>query len=96
MPPRYSAVKIDGERAYDLAREGEVVELEARPVEIHRLDLVENAGSSDPDHSVFEAECGKGTYVRAIARDMGRLLGCFGHVVELRRTLVGPFSEDTR
>ena len=94
VPPRYSAVKIDGERAYDLAREGEVVELEPRPVEIHRLDLVENAEVADPDRSVFEAECGKGTYVRAIARDMGRLLGCFGHVVELRRTLVGPFSEN--
>jgi len=93
VPPRYSAVKIEGERAYDLAREGEVVELESRPVEIHRLDLVEAAGGPDRDRSVFEAECGKGTYVRAIARDMGRALGCYGHVVELRRTLVGPFEE---
>ncbi len=93
VPPRYSAVKIDGERAYDLAREGEVVELEPRPVDIHRLDLVAAPAGADPDRSVFEAECGKGTYVRAIARDMGRALGCFGHVVELRRTLVGPFSE---
>jgi tRNA pseudouridine55 synthase len=93
VPPRYSAVKIDGERAYDLAREGEVVELEPRPVDIHRLDLVEAAEGTDPDRSVFEAECGKGTYVRAIARDMGRALGCYGHVVELRRTLVGPFGE---
>ena len=94
VPPRYSAVKIEGERAYDLAREGEVVELEPRPVEIHRLDLVESPGGADPDRSVFEAECGKGTYVRAIARDMGRALGCYGHVVELRRTRVGPFEEN--
>jgi tRNA pseudouridine55 synthase len=93
VPPRFSAVKIEGERAYDLAREGEVVELESRPVEIHRLDLVEDADGTDRDRSVFEAECGKGTYVRAIARDMGRALGCYGHVVELRRTLVGPFEE---
>ena len=78
VPPRFSAVKIDGERAYDLAREGEVVELDARPVEIHRLELVE---MPDPDHAVLAAECGKGTYVRALARDMGRVLGCLGHVV---------------
>jgi tRNA pseudouridine55 synthase len=91
VPPRFSAVKIDGERAYDLAREGEVVELAARPVEIHRLELVE---TPDQDHAVLAAECGKGTYVRALARDMGRLLGCFGHVAALRRTAVGPFTED--
>jgi len=91
VPPRFSAVKIDGERAYDLAREGEVVELEARPVDIHRLELVE---TPDADHAVLAAECGKGTYVRALARDMGRLLGCLGHVVALRRTAVGPFAED--
>jgi tRNA pseudouridine55 synthase len=94
VPPRFSAVKIDGERAYDLAREGETVELEPRPVDIHRLDLADGGESADPDRSVFEAECGKGTYVRAIARDMGRALGCYGHVIELRRTLVGPFGED--
>ena len=93
VPPRYSAVKIGGERAYDLAREGEVVELEARAVEIHRLELIGNAEVGDVDHAVFEAECGKGTYVRALARDMGRVLGCFGHVVALRRTQVGSFSE---
>src|SRR6185312_4400420 len=87
VPPRYSAVKIAGERAYDLAREGEIVELEARPVEIHRLELVE---TPDADHTVLAAECGKGTYVRAIARDMGRALGCLGHVEMLRRTSVGP------
>ena len=91
VPPRYSAVKIEGERAYDLARGGETVELEARPVEIGRLDLVE---LPDVNHAVFEAECGKGTYVRAIARDMGRLLGTLGHVSALRRTAVGPFGAD--
>jgi tRNA pseudouridine55 synthase len=89
VPPRFSAIKVEGERAYDLARDGEVVELEARPVEIGRLDLVE---LPDADHAVFEAECGKGTYVRALARDMGRLLGAFGHVCALRRTAVGPFG----
>src|SRR4029077_19767948 len=83
VPPRFSAIKIDGERAYDLARDGQVVELEARPVNIHRLEIVE---TPDPDHMVLAAECGKGTYVRAIARDLGRALGCFGHVAALRRT----------
>jgi tRNA pseudouridine55 synthase len=90
VPPRYSAIKVDGERAYDLARDGETVELAARPVDIHRLELVE---TPDADHAVLAAECGKGTYVRAIARDMGRMLGCYGHVSALRRTGVGPFQE---
>ncbi|MGZ3284477.1 MAG: tRNA pseudouridine synthase B, partial [Xanthobacteraceae bacterium] len=90
VPPRFSAVKIGGERAYDLARDGEAVELAPRPIEVHRLELVE---TPDPDHSVLAAECGKGTYVRALARDMGRALGCFGHVTALRRTAVGPFTE---
>jgi tRNA pseudouridine55 synthase len=83
-------VKIDGERAYDLARDGEEVALEPRPIEIGDLRLVD---MPQPDTAVFEADCGKGTYVRAIARDMGRELGCFGHVIELRRTRVGPFEE---
>jgi tRNA pseudouridine55 synthase len=90
VPPQYSAIKIQGERAYDLAREGETVALVARPVEIHELILLEQG---DKDSSVFEAECGKGTYVRSLARDMGRLLGCFGHVSALRRTACGPFDE---
>jgi tRNA pseudouridine55 synthase len=89
-PPRYSAIKVQGERAYDLARDGEVVELAPRPVEIHELTLVEQP---DSNRSIFEAECGKGTYVRALARDIGRILGCFGHICALRRTLVGPFGE---
>ncbi|MCB1522405.1 MAG: tRNA pseudouridine(55) synthase TruB [Hyphomicrobiaceae bacterium] len=90
-PPAFSAIKIDGNRAYDLARDGETVVLEPRFVVIDQLRLVE---MPDPHTAIFEAECGKGTYVRAIARDMGRMLGCYGHVVALRRTRVGPFSED--
>jgi tRNA pseudouridine55 synthase len=89
-PPAFSAIKIDGERAYDLARAGEVVELEARPVRIDVLKLVEMPSA---DTAVFEARCGKGTYVRALARDMGRALGCLGHVVALRRTRVASFLE---
>jgi tRNA pseudouridine55 synthase len=90
-PPAFSAIKVDGERAYDLARAGETVELQARPITVHRLDLID---CPDADTAVFEAECGKGTYVRAIARDMGRRLGTAGHVIELRRLLVGPFGEE--
>ena len=90
VPPRFSAVKIAGERAYDLAREGEEVELEPRPIEVHRLELLE---CPDADTAVFLAECGKGTYVRALARDLGRQLNTYGHVVALRRLVVGPFGE---
>ncbi|MGN6284934.1 MAG: tRNA pseudouridine(55) synthase TruB [Afipia sp.] len=90
IPPQYSAIKIQGERAYDLARDGESVNLQPRPVEIHELTVTDQ---SDSNRTVFEAECGKGTYVRAIARDMGRILGCYGHICELRRTLCGPFDE---
>ncbi len=89
VPPRFSAIKIQGERAYDLARDGEVVELQPRVVEIDRLALVHHEGN----RSVIEADCGKGTYVRAIARDLGRALGCLGHIAALRRTRVGPFSD---
>ena len=91
MPPQYSAIKIDGERAYDLARDGETVDLAARPVEIHRLTLV---NTPDADTAEFEAECGKGTYVRSLARDMGRALGCYGYIKALRREAVGSFSEN--
>ena len=89
-PPAFSAIKIDGQRAYDLARGGEDVILEPRPVFIDLLRIVD---MPDDATTVFEAECGKGTYVRAIARDLGRKLGCFGHVISLRRTRVGPFGE---
>src|SRR6266446_2864805 len=90
VPPRFSAIKIEGERAYDIARDGEEFELKPRVVNIDRLALVE---TPDPDHTSFEADCGKGTYVRALARDLGRTLGCGGHVAALRRTSVGPFAE---
>jgi len=90
-PPAFSAIKIDGQRAYDLARDGEEVILEARPVVIDTLRITD---MPDDATTVFEATCGKGTYVRAIARDLGRALGCFGHVIKLRRTRVGPFGED--
>ena len=91
VPPRYSAIKIAGERAYDIARDGEEVELEARPVDIHSLVVVD---APDRDNTVLAAECGKGTYVRALARDIGRMLGCCGHVAALRRTAVGPFIDN--
>ena len=90
-PPRYSALKVDGARAYDLARDEEAFELSPRPVQIDRLTLMD---MPDTDHCVIEAECGKGTYVRAVARDLGRALGCRGHVAALRRTRVGIFTED--
>src|SRR5487761_2110533 len=89
VPPAYSAIKINGERAYDLARDGQIVQIAERQVDIHALRLV----SAERDFAVLEAECGKGTYVRAIARDLGRVLGCHGHVAALRRTRVGPFFE---
>ncbi|MBX3567156.1 MAG: tRNA pseudouridine(55) synthase TruB [Rhizobiaceae bacterium] len=88
-PPQFSAIKIAGERAYDLAREGETVEIPAREVEIGRLEIVETTAEG---HTVFEIECGKGTYVRSLARDFGRDLGCYGHVATLRRTEVDPFT----
>ncbi len=89
-PPIYSALKIDGERAYDLARAGETVELAPRPIEIDALELI----SHGPDESVLEVTCGKGTYVRAIARDLAEALGTRGHVGSLHRAAVGPFSDE--
>jgi tRNA pseudouridine55 synthase len=88
-PPQFSAIKIDGERAYDLARAGEKVDIKSRDVYVHRLDIIEH----DEGETSFECECEKGTYVRAFARDMGIELGCFGHISLLRRTAVGPFDE---
>ena len=90
-PPQFSAIKIDGNRAYDLARDGEKVDIPSRQVEIHRLDLL---ACPDENTAIFEAECGKGTYVRALARDMGRDLGSFGYIGALRRSYVAPFDED--
>jgi tRNA pseudouridine55 synthase len=89
-PPKFSAIKIGGERAYDLARDGEDIELAPREITIHHLRLVE----ATDDTATFETETGKGAYVRALARDMGRALGCLGHIAALRRVSVGPFGED--
>jgi len=91
VPPRYSAVRVDGARAYDLARDEEEFALAPRTVSIDRLRLV---AQPDQDRCVLEASCGKGTYVRALARDLGRALGTFGHVEALRRTRVGVFNEE--
>jgi tRNA pseudouridine55 synthase len=90
-PPRFSAIKVLGERAYDLARDGEDFALAPRPITITSLRLAE---IPDADHAVFEADCGKGAYVRSLARDLGEALGCLGHISALRRTRVGPFHED--
>ncbi len=90
IPPQFSAIKIAGERAYDLARDGETVEIPAREVNIHRLTLLK----VEADRAFFEVECGKGTYVRSLARDFGRELGCYGHISGLRRTFVAPFAEE--
>ena len=90
IPPRYSAIKIDGRRAYDLARRDEAVELKSRRVEVRELRLVD---VPDADHAFLSVTCGKGTYVRALARDLAHHLDTVGHVDWLRRTAVGPFTE---
>ena len=90
-PPSYSAIKISGERAYDLARAGEVLDLAARTVNIDSLQIEKHDPAGE---TAFIVQCGKGTYVRSIARDLGRVLGCLGHVTLLRRLSVGPFSEN--
>jgi tRNA pseudouridine55 synthase len=91
VPPQFSAVKVDGERAYDLAREGETMDLAARPLWVERLVVL---GRPDADHVDLEMICGKGGYVRSIARDLGAVLGCLGHVEWLRREWSGPFRAD--
>lgn len=88
VPPQFSAVKIDGQRAYKMARDGEEVELAARPLWVENLDMI---ARPDADHVVLEMTCGKGGYVRSIARDLGAALGCYGHVLRLRRVWSGPF-----
>jgi len=90
IPPAYSAIKVNGKRAYALARADEEVKLPERRVFIEDLKLVRRL---DADHAEFEVVCGKGTYVRALGRDMARRLGTVGHIRTLRRTAVGPFSE---
>ncbi len=89
VPPAFSAVKVDGERAYDLAREGTAVDLAARPLWVEELVLVDRP---DADRAILEMTCGKGGYVRSVARDLGRQLGCLGHVLWLRRLWSGPFD----
>ena len=88
VPPAYSALKVDGERAYKRARAGEVVELAPRHLTIHALDLLD----ADPDSATFEVTCSKGTYVRSLARDLALSLGTVGHVSMLRRSRAGPFT----
>ena len=90
VPPAFSAIKVDGERAYDLARRGVELELKARPVSIHAARVI---SAPDADHLEIGIECGKGTYVRALARDLAAALGACGHVSQLRRTRVGRFAE---
>jgi tRNA pseudouridine55 synthase len=90
-PPAFSALKIGGQRAYDLARAGETVELKLRTVTIDRLELL---ARSDADHADFVVGCGKGTYIRSLGRDLARVLGTVGHLSALRRTAVGPFREE--
>ncbi len=87
-PPLYSAIKINGKRAYELARKGVDVELKPRPVMIKDLKVISHEGSK----TLFEVQCGKGTYVRSLGHDMGRKLGCYGYITVLRRTKCGPFS----
>ena len=90
VPCSFSAIKVDGERAYDLARAGTVVELKARPIDIYQFAIEQTI---DADHTVFTVTCGKGAYMRALARDLGRELGCFGHLTAIRRLAVGGFNE---
>ncbi|MEL6318103.1 MAG: tRNA pseudouridine(55) synthase TruB [Pseudomonadota bacterium] len=88
-PPAYSAIKVDGQRAYDLARDGEAPELAPRPIWVESLNRV---GEPTADACEFEMVCGKGGYVRSVARDLGEALGCLGHVTALRRLRTGPFD----
>jgi tRNA pseudouridine55 synthase len=90
VPPAFSAVKVEGERAYWLAREGKRPALAPRLVTVHRFDLL---SIPDPDHAEFRVECGSGTYMRGLARDLARALGTVGHIAALRRLQVGPFTE---
>ena len=91
VPPIFSALKIEGQRAYDLARAGHEVDLKSRPVHVARFELVARA---DRDHADFVVECGKGTYIRSLGRDLARALGTVGHIAALRRTIAGPFREE--
>lgn len=92
-PPNYSAIKLNGKRAYDMARNGEEVEIKPRNVRVDSLELVSSISVSSQLSSDFICHCGKGTYIRSLARDMGRVLGCYGHISRLRRLKVGKFTE---
>lgn len=91
VPPQFSAVKVEGERAYDIARAGDEMDLAARPLWVEKLEIV---ARPDADHVDLEMVCGKGGYVRSIARDLGAALGCLGHVAWLRREWSGPFDAE--
>ena len=91
VPPDYSAIKIGGQRAYDLARRKETLDLAARPVNVHSFCLL---AMPDSDHALFRVECGKGTYIRALVRDLAQALGTLGHISTLRRTRCGVFNEN--
>jgi tRNA pseudouridine55 synthase len=91
VPPAFSALKVDGKRAYDLARAGEAVDLKPRRIVIERLELL---GRADTDHADFVVSCGKGTYIRSLGRDLAHSLGTVGYLSALRRTAVGPFREE--
>ncbi|MDX1781397.1 MAG: tRNA pseudouridine(55) synthase TruB [Thalassovita sp.] len=91
VPPKFSAVKIDGQRAYKLARDDEDFEIAARPLWVEELIMTDRP---DADHVELEMTCGKGGYVRSIARDLGEKLGCYGHVLKLRRIWSGPFEAE--
>ena len=90
VPPIYSAIKVNGDRAYDLARDGQQVVLEARPARVDKFELTERP---DADHAIFEVQSGKGVYMRSLARDLAKAVGSLGHIAALRRLSVGPFKE---
>ena len=90
VPPTFSAIKVAGERAYDMAREGRPPALEPRPARVDTFELIERP---DPDHAIFEVASGKGVYMRSLARDLAAACGTFGHIAALRRMRVGPFTE---
>ena len=91
VPPDYSAIKVDGRRAYDMARKKEALDLAPRPVHVQSFTLL---ATPDPDHALFRVDCGKGTYIRALVRDLGQGLGSLGHISVLRRTRCGVFAEN--
>lgn len=90
VPPDYSAIKVGGKRAYDMAREGQALTLQARTVHVARFSLL----SAGPETAKFEVDCGKGTYIRALVRDLAKVLGTLGHITALRRTRCGPFGQE--